>query len=172
LPPPAIIEDFVVNLGNETKVLGGVGMVQYQAMVLTLCRAQTTAYRLHEPHFRLGRSCHDDAAAIPINAQGEHIDVANHLKFARSELLPHRFPLICCREAIDVASAHTGLQELALDMLGMDAIDGEADGWPTTAMLEPGLDDVGNKLLLVHCSPKLALMVVASHGMDTAQSGM
>ena len=68
-------------------------------------------------------------------------------------MLTDLLALLLFGEAIDVTGPHTSFLKFGLDMLGMSAIHGEAQGWPTTGMFKPGFHDVSDKRLLVHRMP-------------------
>src|SRR5437762_17699 len=65
--------------------------------------------------------------------------------------------------------AHVSLDELVADMDRMSDAAGKYDGAPAFAVFEPMRDDIADELVAVHARSELGLVVIALHGLDTAQ---
>jgi hypothetical protein len=112
------------------------------------------------------------APDIPVHAHGEHADIANDGILAAGEFLPHLDPLGGLREAIEVAAGNAGFLKLVAHVLGVNPIDGKAQGRPAGAMLAPSGNDVRHERRLVHRRAEVALVVVAGRCTDAFELGM
>src|SRR5262245_40727269 len=131
-------------------------------MILAWRRPQSTPNDLHEQNFRFRRPCENDASHIPVNAHGQHADIAHDLDLTTSEFTADFIALSSGRIAIDIASTNSSGYKLVLDVLGMKSVDGKAKGGSTNGVLEPSLHDMGHERMPVHGVPKFIDLIVAS----------
>ena len=131
-------------------------------MILIFSGPQTAPDDLHEQNLGLGWSCEDDAPHIPVDAHGQHADVAHDLELASSEFAADLLALTCGRLAVDIAGPDSTGFKLLLDVFGMKSVDGKAKGRATNAVLEPSLYDVGHERVPIHGLLEVVDVIIAA----------
>jgi hypothetical protein len=122
----AVVECFVADVGDESEARMIVGMIQDQAVGLTVCCAKSPPNHLDEQHLALGRSSQDDAPDVPVDTRGEDAHITHHLDLTSVELAGNLASLVFVRVRIDVPGLHTSSEKFLPQMVCVHAIDGEA----------------------------------------------
>ena len=81
-------------------------------------------------------------AHVEVDAGRQDADVADHARFAGSESGERSLPVLARGLAVHVFGRDARLDEALGDVLGVPAIDAEAERRPSLAAREPGFDDV------------------------------
>ena len=105
-----------------------------------------------------GQNAAADLGHVP--AFGQHHAVGDDLDLAGGEAGERRVALMLGRAAVDVFTAHAGLDELVADVDAVSYADGEDHGLPALAVLVPMRDDVADQLWAIHPLGEFCLDVV------------
>ncbi len=131
--------------------------------------AQATPDHLNEQDPALGRSRHDDAPRVEVNAGREDADVANHARFARLEAGERSLPVLARGQPVHVLRCDAGLDEALGDVLGVPAIHAEAERRPSLAVCDPGFDDIAYELRRVASRGEFPFVKIACDRPDAGK---
>ncbi len=140
-------------------------MVEHDAVLLALGRADTPAHLLHVQGFRQGGSGQDQARRIGhVEADAQHVDRGQHPDRPVPEAVDDALALLRLGVGVQVRDRHPLGLEVGGDGLGVRDVDSEAEGGPILPPGRPGRDDIAHQLLAVHRGAQGRLVVVEAVG--------
>ena len=166
LPLAAVVEMVLADVSHRAEAQMVAGMIEDQKMIFALGRAKTPTDRLNEQNTALSRLGVDDTAHVQVDAGGQHADITDYARLARSKASEDGLPVFARGRAVHVLCGDVGFEESLGYMLRMTAINAEAKGRPSLTALKPSLNDVACDNGPIHRLGKLTFVEIARHGAD------
>ena len=164
-----IVKNVVVNVGHQTQTQGIPGMVEDDTRLCPRIDPKAPANFLDVQHLGTCGGSVDNTAHGPVYPRGQLPDRTGNLDFARPEVAFQLGHFHAVGFAIHIPRRNTRSLKLSLQLCGMGTVDPEHQRGPAFALFQPGIDDVGNNLVLAHDADEVILHILASTGPDTAQ---
>ena len=157
----------MVNIRNKAKPDSRVRVVEDQAILFAVVCAETATDDLDVKHFRFCWPGEDDAGHERQVRAGRHAaDVHNDLDVAVPQSMADGPPLVSACVGVHVGGRNARFFELLLQLLGVSAIDSEAESWSVLALLKPRLNHVSHEVRLLHLSRELPFVPITRNRAD------